>query len=768
MDDSVSAFIVGTCRTLRKSNTKIYKSVSFKVSENTEVHYIECGSCAELFIQPLQSCFGDVDYLMVTSYFLVFIDEKGVLPYDFRHIAHPKDCLLIEPYHDYPNFVRFRFFGQMSYDWEQKTLKFVHANTRKFLNYDLDEYHTGLASFIRVGPAIRGTFYRIGSKSVDIVASMWCSQWPNVAEEWKNRRRKYGWPTTAIIHEVVQNGCHVVKATHPSCRNDRQQLRLSFSVAEVILLQSWTKIQQIVYHMLKFFAKRELIIKSECPNEDKVLCSYHCKTLMLWFCEQMPPDLWILLSVIEICCSLLQKLVVLLKQKRCPNYFIPQANLFHEHFNRKIVDETAERITYFCDYDCLSLWFVENYIRPVFPEIVNARGIHDVQICIDNYLLHTCEEMKASEAASFDFYFWSRFALEDHDARHVAMGSTRHSNFNKYMLRCASIFGDTNHFQPAADFESCCCFYASVLRILHAVHVLDYKEMDSDSECFVDIISQFSFKPKVLRSKHHNFPKPSATIVSRSQLLFLEAQDLMENLPGSPDCPEFKLLSQVSSSLLRKALECEVSKTSTLTMAILAYMGGLHFAVSEYEAAEDICSRIIRNQTSDQENKELLNAGCLLYIEDIAKINGFYLIFRQIKFNLNYSKKWMLFDLRLSPEVFARYLTILSIKRIASALGLGHSIQDSTLPLDAILMTLAKRKISGDLKNLNVISRVYQRSDPINNMRVLNESSKPNEENIVQLLMEISVENMTAFYDAISQNFGIGLRYNTAQCYRAA
>ena len=102
-----------------------------------------------------------------------------------------------------------------------------------------------------------------------------------------------------------------------------------FQFAEVILLQSWTQIQQIVYHLLRFFAKRELIQK-DCPKEDEVLCTYHLKTLMLWTCEEMSPEWWNSSSVIAICCELLKKLSEWLKRRYCPNYFIPEANLFHE------------------------------------------------------------------------------------------------------------------------------------------------------------------------------------------------------------------------------------------------------------------------------------------------------------------------------------------------------------------------------------------------------------------------------------------------------
>src|SRR6218665_2643659 len=105
----------------------------------------------------------------------------------------------------------------------------------------------------RSGPAIASKDQSRGS---DAVLSLWCPKWPTEVKDWPIRQRYHGWPTPATISEVVQNGCHVVYVQHRSCRDDKEQWRLSFSIAEMILLQSWTKVQQIVYHLLRFFAKR--------------------------------------------------------------------------------------------------------------------------------------------------------------------------------------------------------------------------------------------------------------------------------------------------------------------------------------------------------------------------------------------------------------------------------------------------------------------------------------------------------------------------------
>jgi len=47
------------------------------------------------------------------------------------------------------------------------------------------------------------------------------------------------------------------------CDKNNQLWRLSFSIAEVILIQSWTQMQQIVYHLLRFFAKTNAMTNAE-------------------------------------------------------------------------------------------------------------------------------------------------------------------------------------------------------------------------------------------------------------------------------------------------------------------------------------------------------------------------------------------------------------------------------------------------------------------------------------------------------------------------
>ena len=201
--------------------------------------------------------------------------------------------------------------------------------------------------------------------NIDSVPCIRCLVWPPEANNWPTRNRDHGWPDQMTINVIVSSGCDLVGAVHPSCRQDewmsKYQWRLSFSRAEVILLNSWTPIQQIVYHMLRFVLKRELL--TEDPNLPK-LCNYHIKTLTLCECEQKPQSWWSAeSSLIKLCSSLLHKLSDWVSFKHCQQYFISNCNLL-DHF----VDDDdclmiCNNLTHLADESALLSWFIENYIR---------------------------------------------------------------------------------------------------------------------------------------------------------------------------------------------------------------------------------------------------------------------------------------------------------------------------------------------------------------------------------------------------------------------
>jgi len=113
------------------------------------------------------------------------------------------------------------------------------------------------------GPALLRDNTYSSLLSVDMVPCVRCLSWPPEAGDWQTRHRKYDWPDSATVDLVVNNGCDVVRVAHRQCRQDewigKSQHRLSFSRAEIVLINSWMPVQQIVYHMLRFFCQDRAI-----------------------------------------------------------------------------------------------------------------------------------------------------------------------------------------------------------------------------------------------------------------------------------------------------------------------------------------------------------------------------------------------------------------------------------------------------------------------------------------------------------------------------
>jgi len=143
------------------------------------------------------------------------------------------------------------------------------------------------------GNAIRLTlFQRVAGSylSTDTVFCIWCLLWPTQ----KPLIGQHGWPDSVTILTVMSafsNGCDVVRAGHRKCKqlglewNNKHQHRLSFSRAEIVLLNSWMPIQQIIYRMLRVFMK---VGRWTSASDDTETQSYLAIiTSKLWCCGLM-------------------------------------------------------------------------------------------------------------------------------------------------------------------------------------------------------------------------------------------------------------------------------------------------------------------------------------------------------------------------------------------------------------------------------------------------------------------------------------------------
>lgn len=105
----------------------------------------------------------------------------------------------------------------------------------------------------------------------DFVPAIKCDGWPLCAQEWLSRPRY--WPSDDIIQTIVDGGFHIV------CKSSTEgDFRLSYSNAEILLIQNLNDLQYKTYRAFKAFINHYK--KKWSPDAKKIICptilKQHC------------------------------------------------------------------------------------------------------------------------------------------------------------------------------------------------------------------------------------------------------------------------------------------------------------------------------------------------------------------------------------------------------------------------------------------------------------------------------------------------------------
>ena len=160
--------------------------------------------------------------------------------------------------------------------------------------------------------------------AMDHVFALRCQKWPACAAEWLTRRRPYNWPSRELIDRFKTQGCFFVCVGHPLSDESDKQWRMSFSLQERYLVSHFNSVQLKCYVLLKII-KKEIIFKAV---GEKSLTSYHCKTCMLYMIEHTTSEFWSTENFLICVCECLKEILEYVETGYCPNYFIPNENMF--------------------------------------------------------------------------------------------------------------------------------------------------------------------------------------------------------------------------------------------------------------------------------------------------------------------------------------------------------------------------------------------------------------------------------------------------------
>ncbi|XP_078320259.1 uncharacterized protein LOC144621307 [Crassostrea virginica] len=308
--------IVGTSVQVafRREVADISEMVERRVADNDDVIEVQSGSEREGF--RLKG--SDLDYMCWLNNHRVI----GDMSQSEHYYTENKTLILSDNSESPPGFTLLELLTPTTYRKVQSAC--VPMNDRLYISSSLFRQQTQTHRYpgsIGHGPCESG---EVGGLEYDLASCFACDFWPRSASSWINRC--HSWPDTEVVNDIVRNGCHFVPIGHPLGLHEHEEWRMSFSLAEHKLVHSMNHCQFLTYGLLKIFLKE--VIDKQSEETNKLLCSYHMKTIIFWVIQQNAVPLWCpqnLLAGFWVCFKLLLKWVY---EGVCPNFFIPENNLF--------------------------------------------------------------------------------------------------------------------------------------------------------------------------------------------------------------------------------------------------------------------------------------------------------------------------------------------------------------------------------------------------------------------------------------------------------
>ncbi|XP_063412098.1 uncharacterized protein LOC134694919 [Mytilus trossulus] len=181
-----------------------------------------------------------------------------------------------------------------------------------------------------MNPCEHGPCISDQNQTVDFAYCIRSKYLPHNAIPWASRHRCQ-WPTKFVIDMIMKNGCLLVPIG-PKTSDNEYLWRISFSVAEKLLVHSFNFTQFLCYGLLKLTLKYIVNTNSEVKE---LLCSYFLKTALFWVSEESNIDTFQLPKFYNCFSLCLDKLMSWVNTCYCPNYFIPEHNMFLGKINQR-------------------------------------------------------------------------------------------------------------------------------------------------------------------------------------------------------------------------------------------------------------------------------------------------------------------------------------------------------------------------------------------------------------------------------------------------
>jgi len=563
-----------------------------------------------------------------------------------------------------------------------------------------------------------------------------CLSWPSQAADWPTRHRNYGWPDSATLDHVVSNGCDVVGVAHRQCRDNEImiQWRLSFSRAEIVLINSWMPVQQIAYHMLRYFMKMERLTDCADNSGAGTLSNYHIKTLMLWACELKSRSWWTDdVNLVRMCVQLLHILAKRLNHRRCQHYFINNCNLIIDNsFN---VTNTRDQLMSI-DETWLSTWFVDNYIRACLQ-------LSDCPRNISRLFDDITTSVKLQNAVSL-LVAWRRNGsfLNLWTAFDTAGYIIPYSLF-RFPLTARSC---VHWMTELTKIDSCLSVYFTAVVLLHVVsRSLRHGFNDELMDILVTVCGQFT--------DTRRYPNNST---STSVLSLNKATKLMKVAVNKSLSTMSLIEIELSKAYLNRLLRCKDSDSDSIYCLANVYLAVLYYTTGQHQPAIDHCTLVTRSQDHSQCSSVVQGEILPKIDDDVDNMLGLAELYQSVRsIALNQQRQPQLLTV-FTTELFACYLRIKYLS-VTECGGFMQTSSTDEFKRYETCISETQQLFIGDVLLFLSVSRLLNfqhRPICLKPQQTLMNTNKYNSPDLVELLQKSAVEHLTTYRQLEARGVG--------------
>ena len=200
-----------------------------------------------------------------------------------------------------------------------------------------------------------GVAFKVDNKGecpdIDCVPALQSKVLPDCVTDCLMRKRNSDFFTASVVEACKSYGCLFVRKEHCQSKGSHLLWRISPSHQERFLMFNFNSVQHKCYVLLKLIKKD--IINPALGSE--VLTSYHCKTAMLHLIDMTPSQFWRPDNLLFCLSTALHCLLLWSMDSNCPNFFIPDENMFRWRISRHLLKRLSDELFRLISLDFVSL-----------------------------------------------------------------------------------------------------------------------------------------------------------------------------------------------------------------------------------------------------------------------------------------------------------------------------------------------------------------------------------------------------------------------------